>query len=64
MVEESSVSQAVTACATWLPRTAGAMFEWDGSSGVCRDAGLHTVSEDRQQSAFQAKRQPTTAHRA
>ena len=64
MVEESSVSQAVTACATWLPRAVGTMFEWDGSSGVCRDAGLHTVSEDRQQSAFQAKGQPTTARRA
>lgn len=64
MVEESSVPQAVIACATWLPRAAGAMFEWDGSSGVCRDAGLHTVSEDRQQSAFQAKGQSTTARRA
>jgi hypothetical protein len=64
MVEESSVSQAVIACATWLPRAAGAMFEWGGSSGVCRDAGLHTVSEDRQQPAFQVKGQPTTARRA
>jgi AraC-like DNA-binding protein len=64
MVEESSVSQAVVARPTWLPRANGAMFEWDGSSGVCREVGLHPVSEDRQQSTFQAKGQPATAHRA
>lgn len=64
MVEESSASQAVIACATWLSRAAGAMVEWDGRSGICRDVGLHTVSEERPQSAFQAKGQPATARRA
>ena len=64
MVEELGVFQAVVARPTWLPQAAGARRQWDGRSGVCRDVGLHTVSKHGQQSSFQARAQPATAHRA
>jgi hypothetical protein len=64
MVEELDVSQAVVARTTWLPQAAGATRQWDGSSGVCRDVGRHTVSAHVPPSVFQAKAQPETAHRA
>ena len=63
MVEELGVSRALVARATWLPQAAGARRQWDGRSGVCRDVRPHTASDHGQQSSFQAKAQPATAHR-
>jgi AraC-like DNA-binding protein len=63
MEEKLDVSRAVAARAIWLPQAAGARRQWDGRSGVCRDLGPHTVSAHVQQSSFQAKAQPVTAHR-
>jgi len=36
----------VAAAGCWARR------QWDGSNGVCRDVGPHTVSEHGQQSSF------------
>jgi AraC-like DNA-binding protein len=55
MAEESSVPLTVAANTTPLRKTAGSMLHWDGRSGACRGLGTNAVSENEQQSSFQAK---------
>ena len=64
MAKKSSVSIAVMASATPLPPAGGAVLQWDGSSGVCRDVGSHTFAAQVQPSFFQAKGPPATEPRA
>ena len=64
MPEESSVSRAVVASATWLPQTVGVTLQWDGRSDACHDVEAQTVLEHVQPFSFRVKGPPTTGPRA
>jgi AraC-like DNA-binding protein len=60
MVNKDRAINAEVANAPPLPLAAGAVLQWDGRSGVCRDGGAHPCSAPLPPACFQATGPPVT----